>query len=159
VELDQLKDKPDSEIIFADDLSPSKSAVLRGADLPKLVLWATSHEFFDQEYITTLLMTHHSFTTSTELLDQLAKRYQITPHYGLSQRMFQVWIEMKIVPIRMNVCNVLKHWLENYFEGDFSLNESLVLHFRDFVEVFGCRRTYLVCRQRLCQTLAKWAKL
>jgi hypothetical protein len=134
VELDQLKDNPDSEILFMDDPNGGDKVLLRGADLPKLVLRATSHEFFDQEFITTLLMTHHSFTTSVELLDQLAKRYQITPQYGLTERMFRVWIEMKIVPIRMNVCNVLKYWLDYYFEGDFSLNESLVLYFRDFVE-------------------------
>lgn len=132
-ELDMLKDSTTGLLLTEDLSSPSKSSV-KGGDLARIVMWATSHEFYDQEFITALLMTHHSFTTSLELLDQFIKRYQITPPYGLTQRVFEIYIKRKIVPIRMNVCTILLQWVENFFEGDFAQNESLVLYFRDFVE-------------------------
>lgn len=78
-------------------------------------------------------MTHHSFSTSTELLDHLFKRYEITPPYGLNQRMFEIYLDKKVVQVRLKVCHVLLYWIQNHFEEDFVDNEYLILRFRDFI--------------------------
>ncbi|KAJ3214118.1 hypothetical protein HK099_007016 [Clydaea vesicula] len=129
----QLQDSKDGLVLIDSSTSPSKYLV-KGGEIFKLVSWMTDHSFVDIEFTTIFLMTHHSFMTSLELLDCLIKRYAITPPYGLTKRMFEIYVQEKIVPVRMRVCNVLKIWIEFYFEGDFAQNESLVLYFRDFVE-------------------------
>lgn len=78
-------------------------------------------------------MTHHSFTTSLELLDALIKRYSITPPYGLNQKSFENFVNQNIVPIRLRVCNSIKHWIDNYYEGDFVQNGMLVQKTVDFI--------------------------
>jgi hypothetical protein len=62
---------------------------------------ATHYSKAEEEFTTALLMTHHSFTTSLDLLDQLVKRYDITPPYGLNQRMFEVYLDKKVVQVRL----------------------------------------------------------
>jgi son of sevenless-like protein len=78
-------------------------------------------------------MTHHSFATSAALMDLLIKRYDITPPYGLNQRMFELYLDKKIVQVRLKVCHVLLYWIQNHFEEDFADNEFLILRFRDFI--------------------------
>ena len=88
-----LEDPTDGLII--DDHSKVK-----GGRLYRLIEYATLHTGMDQEFCNALLMTHHSFTTSTELFDQLYKRYSIYPPQGLNQRLFELYVDKKIVPIR-----------------------------------------------------------
>ena len=79
-------------------------------------------------------MTHHSFTTSLELFDQLMKRYELTPPYGLNQRMFELYLNKKIVQVRLRVCNILLKWINTHFEEDFVYNEPLLIKFRQFID-------------------------
>lgn len=88
-------------MVFDETTAPDKPKILKGGELNKIVSWSTSHAFLDVELIACLLMTHHSYTTSIELLDQLVKRYSITPPYGLNQRMFDIYVKRKIVPVRL----------------------------------------------------------
>jgi son of sevenless len=81
----------------------------------------------------TFLMTHHSFTTSAILMDQLFKRYHISPPPGLNQRMFEIFVDKKVVQVRLKVCHILLYWIQNHFEDDFVDNEYLILRFRDFI--------------------------
>nr|KAJ3420229.1 hypothetical protein HK105_005931 [Polyrhizophydium stewartii] len=108
--------------------------LIKGGRLNKLLEAATHHERNDDEFTAALIMTHHSFTTSSELLDQLFKRYEISPPYGLNQRLFELYIDKKVVQVRLRVCHVLQHWIQNHFEEDFIDYEQFILRYRDFVE-------------------------
>lgn len=88
----------------------------------------------DLEFVNTVLLTHHSFTTSLELLDTLIKRYDITPPYGLTQQMFEFYIKTKIVPIRRKVVEILIRWIEGSFEEDFMENIPLILKAKEFAD-------------------------
>ena len=66
-------------------------------------------------------------------MDQLIKRYDITPPYGLNQRMFELFLDKKVVQVRLKVCHTMLHWIQNHFEEDFADNEFLINRFRDFI--------------------------
>jgi hypothetical protein len=144
-----LLEEPIEAII---DESAGKKFVKAGK-LHQLVVLATSPTVtgndeliadieFINDFVAAVLMTHHSFTTSSELLDQFLKRYEITPPYGLSQRMFEIFLDKRVVQVRLKICNILFMWIKNHFEEDFVDNEPVLMRFlnflneriRDFVE-------------------------
>lgn len=112
--------------------------------------------YLDDEFVSALLLTHHSFTTSTELLTQLFKRYDHSPPFGLSERMFEVYVKRKIFEVKNRyitndalpqlqfcliitlfgnrVCTILLKWFDEHFEEDFADYEHLVLQYREFIE-------------------------
>ncbi|KAJ2999907.1 hypothetical protein HDV02_001426 [Globomyces sp. JEL0801] len=117
---------------------------IKGGRLGKLVELLTSHIasagklisitfIIDEDFMPAFILTHHSFTTSVELMDQLFKRYDITPPSGLNQRKFEIYMDKKVVQVRLKVCHVLLYWMQNHFEEDFVDNENLILKFRDFI--------------------------
>ena len=121
--------KFNTEGLLFDDASKVK-----GGKLPKLIEFLTSHEQNpDSEFLPATMMTFHSFTSTPVLLDLLMERYDTTPPYGLTQRMFEIFLDKKVVQIRLKVCNVLLHWIKNHFLEDFRDYEFLILRFRDFV--------------------------
>ncbi|KAJ3254360.1 hypothetical protein HK103_007242 [Boothiomyces macroporosus] len=129
-ELELLQDPVDG--IVYDETGTFKK--VKGGRLTKLVEVLCSHNPTpDEQFGPAFIMTHHSFSTSTELLDHLFKRYEITPPYGLNQRMFEIYLDKKVVQVRLKVCHVLLYWIQNHFEEDFVDNEYLILRFRDFV--------------------------
>lgn len=75
--------------------------IVKAGRLLKLVERLADHKFPDVEYRSAFLLTHHSFTTSLDLLDILIKRYDIGPPYGLDQRAFNLYVNKKIVPVRL----------------------------------------------------------
>jgi hypothetical protein len=129
-EIEMLEDPTDGLLIE----TTSRGQVVKGGKLPQLVQVATRHSDVDENFVEAVLMTHHSFTTSVELLDQLIKRYEITPPYGLNQRMFEIYVDRKIVQVKLRVCNMLQKWIETHFEEDFLGNELLIIRFKEFVE-------------------------
>ena len=105
--------------------------IIKAGRLMKLVERLADHAVPDITYRNAFLLTHHSFTNSTDLLDLLTKRYDAAPPYGLDQRSFELFVNRKIVPIRLRVFNVLKFWMAKYRE-DFTKNKMLsdkCLHF------------------------------
>ena len=114
----------------------------KGGRLMKLVEVMTSHvpqqgmnnSNVDDEFRAAFMMTHHSFTTSLALMDLLFKRYDVTPPYGLTQRMFEIFIDKKVVQVRLKVCQVFLYWIQNHFEEDFADNEFLIVKFKEFVQ-------------------------
>ncbi|KAI8853001.1 ras guanine nucleotide exchange factor domain-containing protein [Chytridium lagenaria] len=85
-----------------------ETAVLRGGRLAKMVEYMTSHLGLDQDLMASFLLTHHSFTTSLELLNCFIRRYE-------------------------SVIAVLRYWLKTHFEEDFGMNELLLRNLRGFV--------------------------
>ncbi|KAJ3274260.1 hypothetical protein HDV01_003333 [Terramyces sp. JEL0728] len=129
-ELELLQDPVDG-IVYDESGSFKK---VKGGRLAKLVEVLSSHNpAADEQFASAFIMTHHSFSTSAEILDHLFKRYEITPPYGLNQRMFEIYLDKKVVQVRLKVCHVLLYWIQNHFEEDFVDNEFLILRFRDFI--------------------------
>lgn len=129
-ELDLLNDSEEG-IVF-EDWNNNKR--VKGGKLIKLIEFLSSHNpTSDDEFETVFLMTHHSFCTSAALMDQLIKRYDITPPYGLNQRMFELFLDKKVVQVRLKVCHIMLHWIQNHFEEDFADNQFLIDRFRDFI--------------------------
>lgn len=93
----------------------------------------TSKYLLDDEYSSAFLLTHHSFCTSATLLDLLIKRYDITPPYGLNQRLFEIYLNKKIIQVRLKVCQTISYWIQNHFEEDFADNSHLIERLRDFI--------------------------
>jgi hypothetical protein len=111
-----------------------KNNKVKGGRLGKLVEVLTSHQVqTDDEFIPAFFLTLHSFTTSVELLEALFKRYDIRPPFGLDQREYEIYMDKKVVQVRLKVCHVLLHWIKTHFEEDFVDNQHLILRFKDFI--------------------------
>ena len=124
-----LDDSPDGIIIE----SKNDKSLIKGGRLVKLVEKLCTHLYPDNEYRNAFLLTHHSFTTSVDLMDLLIKRYDISPPYGLNQQLFEIYVNRKVVPIRLRVFNVLKIWTVKYPE-DFIKSRVLTEKCLAFVE-------------------------
>lgn len=61
------------------------------------------------------------------------KRYDLSPPYGLDQRSFEIFVNHKVIPVRLRVYNVLKIWMSKYTE-DFTRNHDLIKRCIDFVQ-------------------------
>ncbi|KAJ3342817.1 hypothetical protein HDU93_000947 [Gonapodya sp. JEL0774] len=127
-----LKDSSEGLVLEKNPLTGKE--FVKGAKLAKLVECLTGHKLPDLEFNSTFLMTHHSFTTSRELLELIIRRYDITPPYGLSQKSFDIFLNKKILPIRIRCCIALKDWISEFFDEDWADDEMLVMRFREFVE-------------------------
>src|SRR5690606_7560323 len=88
---------------------------VKGGTLVALVEQLTRHDYLDREFVTTFLLTYQSFTSASELFNQLAKRFVIQPPVGLTPTEHNEWIEKKQKLIRFRVFSTLKQWLESYW--------------------------------------------
>ncbi|KAI0244026.1 hypothetical protein L0F63_003449 [Massospora cicadina] len=87
-----------------------------GGTLDALVEMLTLHDkSIDPDYINTFLLTFRSFCAPAMLLDKLINRFSLTPPADLTFSQQQIWHKHKLLPIRLNVYNILKVWLETYF--------------------------------------------
>lgn len=102
----------DNEIIYG-----AKGKV-KGGTLVALVERASRHDMLDSNLISTFLLTYPSFTSASELFNQLVRRFTVQPPSGLAPVDFEVWTEKKQKLIRVRVLSILKMWLEqNWMEG------------------------------------------
>lgn len=69
------------------------------------------------------------FTTPQELLQLLIKRFYLQPPFDLSHEQYETWANEVLVPIRLRVYNVIKTWLESYFQynQDLLIQKDLIL--------------------------------
>lgn len=102
----------DNEVIYG-----AKGKV-KGGTLVALVERASRHDMLDSNLISTFLLTYPSFTSASELFNQLVRRFTVQPPSGLTPADFEVWTERKQKLIRVRVLSILKMWLEqNWMEG------------------------------------------
>lgn len=106
--------------------------ILKGGRLPKLVEYLTSPLVKDTDFISAFLSSHHSFTTSTDLLDLLSKRYNLIAPWGLSKEQEEKF-HKKSFAIRKKIQLIMHTWLTNLFDEDFRSNESFIFKFKDFI--------------------------
>ncbi|KAL1915665.1 uncharacterized protein VTP21DRAFT_6424 [Calcarisporiella thermophila] len=105
-------DYQENEIVFNSD------GAVKGGTLKALVERLTMHDLHDSNFIATFLLTYRSFTSTQELFDLLQRRFLIEPPASLTAEELAVWREKKQTPVRLRVFNVMKNWLENYYQDD-----------------------------------------
>ncbi|KAJ2548940.1 hypothetical protein EV175_004636, partial [Coemansia sp. RSA 1933] len=95
---------------------------VKGSTLSALIERLVAHDVSDPNFVSTFLLTYHSFTTTPELFEGLFKRFVIQPPQGLSDAELSEWTELKLKPVRLRVFNLFKTWLEQHYieqvEGD-----------------------------------------
>ena len=89
--------------------------LLRGGTLIALVEQLTRHDRLDSGFNNTFLLTYRSFTTASELFEMLVKRFSTQPPRGISAEDYKTWEEKKQKPIRFRIVNILKAWLDKYW--------------------------------------------
>ncbi|KAJ1894747.1 hypothetical protein LPJ66_005005 [Kickxella alabastrina] len=95
---------------------------VKGSTLTALIERLVAHDVSDSNFVTTFLLTYHSFTTTPELFDGLFRRFLIQPPLGLTEIELADWTDRKLKPVRLRVYNFFKTWLEQHYieqvEGD-----------------------------------------
>ncbi|KAG0756610.1 hypothetical protein G6F57_011158 [Rhizopus arrhizus] len=104
---------------------------VKGGTLPALVERLTMHDYFDMNFVNTFLLTYRSFCTSMELLDLLEARYNLKCPEGLTEEEATFWEEKKLKLVRLRVFNVLKNWLELYYNDDDSVLLDRLMEFTE----------------------------
>lgn len=102
---------------------------VKGGTLPALVERLTMHDYLDMNFINTFLLTYRSFCSSVDLLNLLEARYNLQCPPGLTQEEAIMWEEKKLKLVRLRVFNVLKNWLELYYNEDDSILLDRLLEF------------------------------
>ncbi|WWD17765.1 hypothetical protein CI109_102206 [Kwoniella shandongensis] len=103
------------EIVFNSDGN------MIGASLSVLVEKMTPHDGpVDVNFHATFFYTFRLFTTPSQLLDTVVQRYNLQPPaaIALNDRERAVWVERKIVPIRLRIYNFLKSWLDQHWRSE-----------------------------------------
>ncbi|ORZ31937.1 ras guanine nucleotide exchange factor domain-containing protein [Catenaria anguillulae PL171] len=91
---------------------------------------------FDEPFVRAFLMTHHSFTTSQDLMSVLIKRYELVPPLGIKdENSFRVWVECKLMPVRTRVLTIITMWVNNYFSDFLSDDKVLLVKLREFLNI------------------------
>ncbi|CAO3588887.1 unnamed protein product [Absidia cylindrospora] len=103
--------QPD-ELLFGNDNN------VKGGTLAALVERLTMHDSFDTSYIATFLLTYRSFCTTEEFMNLLQARYNMQAPEELTPEQLEYWTETKQKLVRLRVFNVLKNWLENYYDEE-----------------------------------------
>ncbi|KAJ1997608.1 hypothetical protein GGI06_006447, partial [Coemansia sp. S85] len=105
-----------------EDLLLTNDGQVKGSTLPALVERLVAHDVSDPNFVSTFLLTYHSFTTTPELFENLFRRFLILPPPGLLEHELIDWTERKLKPVRLRVYNLFKTWLEQHYveqvEGD-----------------------------------------
>ncbi|KAL0088558.1 ras guanine nucleotide exchange factor domain-containing protein [Phycomyces blakesleeanus] len=91
---------------------------VKGGTLVALVERLTMHNALDTSYIATFLLTYKSFCKTEEFVECLENRYNMHPPEGLTPDELENWTERKQKLVRLRVFNVIKNWLENYYNRE-----------------------------------------
>ncbi|KAI8364223.1 ras guanine nucleotide exchange factor domain-containing protein [Blakeslea trispora] len=91
---------------------------VKGGTLHSLVQYMTQHDQLDSNFNSTFLLTYRSFCTTEELFEELFNRYQLPPPEGMTSDEYEKWKEKKLKLVRLRVFNIIKSWLETYFNEE-----------------------------------------
>lgn len=127
----QVTERPDflNHDYDANDIVYNMEGNVKGGTLPALVERLTMHDYLDMNFINTFLLTYRSFCSSEQLLDLLEARYNMQCPQGLTDEEAIMWEEKKLKLVRLRVFNVLKNWLELYYNEDDSKLLDRLLEF------------------------------
>ena len=145
----------------------SDGLFIKAATLVKLVERLTHHQYMHQKFSATFLMFYRKFTTSDEFLRLLSLRFDV-PDLDLNQLKDKysyntgTMTERELLkryrreyqqPIRLKVINLIKHWLEGYFNEDFANDAQLLNNLMQLIEKIG--KNYKRFEQVLTKTVQK----
>ncbi|KAK4687519.1 son of sevenless, partial [Tremellales sp. Uapishka_1] len=128
--------------VVAHDYDPreitfNSDGVMVGASLSVLVEKMTPHDAtVDPTFWTTFFLTFRSFTTPTTMLEAVVQRYDLQPPQAMTfgPREQAIWIERKVVPVRLRIYNFLKAWLEGFWKSeDDAVLEYMMTFARDIM--------------------------
>lgn len=100
------------------------------------------------------MLTYRSFCTTQELFNELFNRYQLPAPEELTPEELELWKEKKLKLVRLRVFNVIKSWLETYFneEEDRPILPE-ISHFTEHVIVesmkFGAEQLAKLIKKRM----------
>ncbi|KAJ9066166.1 hypothetical protein DSO57_1012156 [Entomophthora muscae] len=104
---------------YAEDSIVIVDNVVKGGTIVSLVERLTSHDTLDTSFIATFLLTYRSFTSTVQFFDLLFRRFNLQCPPGLQPDEQEQWKEKKLTPVRLRVFNIMKLWLETYYnEGE-----------------------------------------
>ncbi|KAJ2454862.1 hypothetical protein GGF42_003536, partial [Coemansia sp. RSA 2424] len=98
-----------------EDLLLTNDGQVKGSTLPALVERLVAHDVSDPNFVSTFLLTYHSFAMTPELFENLFRRFLILPPPGLLEHELVDWTERKLKPVRLRVYNLFKTWLEQHY--------------------------------------------
>ncbi|KAI8349456.1 ras guanine nucleotide exchange factor domain-containing protein [Choanephora cucurbitarum] len=101
-----------------DEIAFNMEGNVKGGTLHSLVQYMTQHDQLDSNFNSTFLLTYRSFCTTEELFEELFQRYQLPAPEGLSPEELERWKEKKLKLVRLRVFNIIKSWLETYFNEE-----------------------------------------
>ena len=89
---------------------------VNGGTFTALVERLTVHDQpVDPGFATAFLMTFHLFGTADQLFQELIARFMMEPPEGLNTDEMRLWVEKKLSPVQIRVCNAFKTWLEYHW--------------------------------------------
>lgn len=98
------------------DLTYDSKGNVKAGTLLALVERLTRHDHLDSMYNNTFLLTYKSFCSAQDLSALLVQRFMMKAPSGLSPEQEEIWIQQKQQPIRLRVFNVLKCWMEQFYQ-------------------------------------------
>ncbi|KAJ1553866.1 hypothetical protein HK405_006677, partial [Cladochytrium tenue] len=101
-----------------EDIMFNNEGKVKGGKLPALVERLTLHDTVDSFYVQAFLLTYRSFTSTKEFYELLKKRFEIQAPTGLNELELDDWKRNKKKPICVRVFNVMKQWVETYYQED-----------------------------------------
>ena len=130
----------------------SEGAVI-GASLAVLVEKMTPHDVPPEHtFWQTFFYTFRLFTTPQEFLRALIVRYDLAPPAQILERDRAVWVERKVVPVRLRIYNLLKAWLETHWRSE--TDDATLIDFQSFTSSV-VSRTLPAMAPRLQSILAR----
>ncbi|GAA5901231.1 guanine nucleotide exchange factor [Sporobolomyces salmoneus] len=107
------------------EISFNADGHVTGGTLHVLIERMTLHDTtIDPAFATTFLLTFRLFTSPSELISQLYRRFDLAPprhpdtNEELSPEEMKQWTSIKLTPIRLRIYNLIKTWLESHWQHD-----------------------------------------
>lgn len=107
--------------------------IIQAGLLAKLCERLTYEKYPDINYLTAFMLTYRTFVTPTELLDLIIMRYNVPPPTTTTPEVLEKFKQKKELPIQLRVLNVLKTWVEKFFD-DFNNDKALLTKLLEFVD-------------------------
>ena len=113
----------------AREISFNPEGHVTGGTLRCLIERMTLHDTtIDPTFANTFFLTFRMFTKPLELCEALYKRFELVPPTGLRPDELKKWNDSKATPVRLRIYNLLKTWVESYWqpESDCVVVDSLL---------------------------------
>jgi hypothetical protein len=103
------------------EVTLDKEGIIVGASLKALVEKMTPHDGpVDPTFSATFFLTFRLHTSPKKLAEAVMTRYDLAPPHGvvLTERDRALWVESKVVPVRLRIYNFLKAWLDSHWRAE-----------------------------------------